>query len=256
MMRNYAQKSEPSCEDGLTTRIIVGKARGAAANDAVRQGLGLPSEEDDSSRGDRPSRPGRMKSEDQEGEIYIPGITSGAEDVAGLHGRIRLTRQDAAGQGLMALGRNGISSALSSLPFTASSKWMDTQRHLLQAYEYLCHCGEAKQWMEACVGEALGAVVDMENEMRDGVFLAKLARHFEPQLVARIFTHPKLQYRHTDNVNHFFKFVHFVGLPVFFHFELTDIYEKKNFPKVVYCIHALRYAELLPQEIADEKTTN
>ncbi len=27
-----------------------------------------------------------------------------------------------------------------------------------------------------------------------------------------------------------------------FIFELTDLYEKKNFPKVIYCIHALRYA--------------
>ncbi len=26
-----------------------------------------------------------------------------------------------------------------------------------------------------------------------------------------------------------------------FIFELTDLYEKKNFPKVIYCIHALRY---------------
>jgi len=25
-----------------------------------------------------------------------------------------------------------------------------------------------------------------------------------------------------------------------FIFELTDLYEKKNFPKVIYCIHALR----------------
>lgn len=212
--------------------MTVGKARGA----------GTRSERIDEEA--KPSRPGRMESEDQqEGEIYIPGITTGAEDVAGLHGRIRLARQDAAGAGTIALGKStstAPSPVVSNLPFSSTSKWMDTQRHLLQAYEYLCHCGEAKQWMEASVGESLGAVVDMENEMRDGVFLAKLARHFEPQLVPRIFTHPKLQYRHTDNVNYFFKFVHFVGLPVFFHFELTDIYEKKNFPKVVYCIHALR----------------
>jgi Ras GTPase-activating-like protein IQGAP2/3 len=26
-----------------------------------------------------------------------------------------------------------------------------------------------------------------------------------------------------------------------FIFELTDLYEKKNIPKVIYCIHALRY---------------
>jgi hypothetical protein len=27
-----------------------------------------------------------------------------------------------------------------------------------------------------------------------------------------------------------------------FIFELTDLYEKKNLPKVIYCIHALRFA--------------
>lgn len=30
-------------------------------------------------------------------------------------------------------------------------------------------------------------------------------------------------------------------IPQGFIFELTDLYEKKNFPKVIYCIHALRY---------------
>ncbi|MCO5597450.1 hypothetical protein L7F22_051528 [Adiantum nelumboides] len=109
------------------------------------------------------------------------------------------------------------------------------------AYEYLCHCGEAKEWMEHNVGEELGAVVDMENEMRDGIFLAKLARKFEPECVPRIFTHPKLQYRHTDNTNYFFRCLERVGLPPSFNFELTDLYEKKNFPKVVYCIHALSH---------------
>jgi Ras GTPase-activating-like protein IQGAP2/3 len=28
--------------------------------------------------------------------------------------------------------------------------------------------------------------------------------------------------------------------PQGFIFELTDLYEKKNLPKVIYCIHALR----------------
>lgn len=235
-----------------------GERRGSRAtgtlqdlNEDEMASLSINGEGSADSAAQKPARPGRMESEDQEGEIYIPGITTGAEDVAGLQGRIRLARQDGPGAGSMALGRStgpGASSTgaggmqSGNLPFAlaGSSKWMDTQRHLLQAYEYLCHCGEAKQWMEACVSESLGAVVDMENEMRDGVFLAKVARHFEPQLVPRIFTHPKLQYRHTDNVNFFFRFVHHVGLPVFFHFELTDLYEKKNFPKVVYCIHALR----------------
>ncbi len=32
-----------------------------------------------------------------------------------------------------------------------------------------------------------------------------------------------------------------VGLPSYFYFELTDLYDKKNIPKVIYCIHALSH---------------
>lgn len=235
IMRDFTTKTDGSASSSVDaghTRMTVGRGkshRTALDGQDLNAGLGLVEENEG-----KPSRPGRMESEDQEGEIVLPGITTGAEDVAGLSGRIRLARQN--GPGTMALGR---SSAISSLPY--SSKWMDTQRHLLQAYEYLCHCGEAKEWMEHNVGEELGAVVDMENEMRDGIFLAKLARKFEPECVPRIFTHPKLQYRHTDNTNYFFRCLERVGLPPSFNFELTDLYEKKNFPKVVYCIHALSH---------------
>lgn len=238
IMRDFTTKTDGSgfASDAGHPRMTVGKNKGLDGK-KERVGLGVLDENRGKAEDDwKPSRPGRMESEDQEGEIVLPGITTGAEDVAGLSGRIRLARQN--GPGTTALGRTSTASAL---PFSSSSKWMDTQRHLLQAYEYLCHCGEAKEWMEHHVGEDLGAIVDMENGMRDGVFLAKLARSFEPECVPRIFVHPKLQYRHTDNTNYFFRFVKKIGLPDSFHFELTDLYEKKNFPKVVYCIHALSH---------------
>ncbi|KAL9937212.1 hypothetical protein V8E36_003621 [Tilletia maclaganii] len=238
MMRQYTTRADSlpagaSNPDGAHTLLTVGRKNSSAARGGgagAVPGAGGAIQEDEAWQ--RPARPGRMESEDQAGEIVLPGITTGAEDVTGLHGRIRLARQGPAPTSQL---------ASSSLPYSTNSRWMDTQRHLLQAYEYLCHCGEAKEWMEHCVGEELGAIVDMENEMRDGVFLAKLARKFEPDCVPRIFVNPKLQYRHTDNTNHFFTFVNVVGLPVFFQFELTDLYEKKNFPKVVYCIHALSH---------------
>ncbi|KAK0546133.1 iqgap- protein [Tilletia horrida] len=231
MMRQYTTRSDsiPSSASAAAdghTLLTVGRKNSTR----IGPGMDEPIQEDDGWV--KPARPGRMESEDQAGEIILPGITTGAEDVTGLHGRIRLARQ---GPAPTQLG------ASASLPYSNNSRWMDTQRHLLQAYEYLCHCGEAKEWMEHCVGEELGAIVDMENEMRDGVFLAKLARKFEPECVPRIFVNPKLQYRHTDNTNYFFTFVNKVGLPVFFQFELTDLYEKKNFPKIVYCIHALSH---------------
>ena len=68
--------------------------------------------------------------------------------------------------------------------------WMDRQRHDLAAYEYLCHVGEALQWVEGCLEEELGiGVTEMEEGLRDGVVLAKLARAFlGPQVVKSIYT--------------------------------------------------------------------
>lgn len=57
--------------------------------------------------------------------MAIPGITD--EDVIGLHGRKRLARDE------------------NAVATVASKNWMDKQRKNLQAYEYLCHIGEAKQ---------------------------------------------------------------------------------------------------------------
>jgi Ras GTPase-activating-like protein IQGAP2/3 len=78
----------------------------------------------------------------------------------------------------------------------------------------------------------------MEEGLRNGVVFARLARVWEGDaVVRRIFEvrdepfcddinlivrrpqHPKLQYRHSDNINHFLTFVRRVGLPeVYFPF--------------------------------------
>ncbi|EGN93059.1 hypothetical protein SERLA73DRAFT_98415 [Serpula lacrymans var. lacrymans S7.3] len=82
----------------------------------------------------------------------------------------------------------------------------------------------------------------MEEGLRNGVVLAKLVRAFQGErVVKRIYDAPKLDFRHSDNINYFFNFVRGVGLPECFIFELTDLYEKKNLPKAIYCIHALSH---------------
>lgn len=144
-------------------------------------------------------------------------------------------------------GRLSLKAPTSNNPKPSSrllgSTWADKQRHLIQAYEYLCHVGEAQQWIEGCLGEELGfGVVEMEEGLRNGVVLAKLVRAFEgEQAVRRIYQAPKLDFRHSDNINIFFNFVQKEGLPEGFIFELTDLYDKKNLPKVIYCIHALSH---------------
>ncbi|KXN90244.1 Ras GTPase-activating-like protein rng2 [Leucoagaricus sp. SymC.cos] len=161
----------------------------------------------------------------------IPGFTVAEGDgVAGLPGRLQLKAP------------NTPTSPTPSHRYYGRN-WADTQRHLIQAYEYLCHVGEAHQWIEGCLGEEIGcSIIEMEEGLRNGVALAKLVRVFHPQAVRRIFESSNLRdFRHSDNINIFFKFVRDVGLPEGFIFELTDLYEKKNIPKAIYCIHALSH---------------
>jgi hypothetical protein len=67
--------------------------------------------------------------------------------------------------------------------------------------------------MEDCIGEPIPPIVELEEALRDGVALAKLTRTFAPELVPRIFEHPKLQFRHSDNIDRFFRFLRKVELP-------------------------------------------
>jgi hypothetical protein len=65
---------------------------------------------------------------------------------------------------------------------------------------------------------------------------------------------PRPRFRHSDNINYFFQFTRDVGLPEIFCFELTDLYDAKNLPKVIYCIHALSH--LLARRGLAEKIGN
>ncbi|XP_030043765.1 ras GTPase-activating-like protein IQGAP3 [Microcaecilia unicolor] len=125
---------------------------------------------------------------------------------------------------------------------------MDAQRRQNVAYQYLCHLEEAKRWLEACLNEELPPPTELEESLRNGVTLAKMGHYFAPDIVPlkKIYDSEQLRYkaaglnfRHTDNVNHWRNAMAHVGLPTIFHPETTDIYDRKNMPRVVYCIHAL-----------------
>jgi Ras GTPase-activating-like protein IQGAP2/3 len=108
-------------------------------------------------------------------EMVHSGATT-ADDVAGIPGRIRLSRDTVP---------TSPTSPLPSVPLSRGL-WADTHRQHLLAYEYLCHVGEAQQWIEGCLGEELGfGVVEMEEGLRNGVVLAKLVRAFQGQRVVR-----------------------------------------------------------------------
>lgn len=182
----------------------------------------------------------RMASEEAEDL----GIHSKEEQVTGLVGRRRLQRS-----GSVRPSKQSNQSSFASQ--YASTRWMDTQRKHLQAYEYLCHIGEARAWIEDVLEPVeLPPIVQLEEALRDGVTLAEVVVRLHPSLdppqqsqlgSLRIFRNAKLQFRHSDNIALFFRFLGTIELPELFRFELVDLYEKKNIPKVIYCIHALSW---------------
>ncbi|KAL9638619.1 MAG: hypothetical protein Q9204_001430 [Flavoplaca sp. TL-2023a] len=162
-------------------------------------------------------------------------MTSPAPSVAGLLGRRQLKRTDST-RGGRRPGVNGVGRSA-----WEERNWMDKQRKFLAAYEYLCHIGEAKEWIEDVTHNPLPPIVQLEEALRNGVALAEIVQALEPSRSIRIFRHQRLQFRHSDNIALFFGFLADVELPELFRFELIDLYEKKNIPKVIYCIHALSW---------------
>eukprot|EP00052_Salpingoeca_macrocollata_P027179 m.257054 g.257054 ORF g.257054 m.257054 type:complete len:1548 (+) comp22704_c2_seq1:460-5103(+) len=125
---------------------------------------------------------------------------------------------------------------------------LDASRRRNMAYEYLCHLEEARKWLEACLGSDLPPASEIEGALRNGVIVAKLSMFFAPDLVKpkhiydmdeKIYQERGLVFRHTDNIAQWLRAMKSVKFPEIFYPEVTDLYDKKNMPRVIYCVHAL-----------------
>ncbi|TIC59892.1 hypothetical protein E3Q03_03628 [Wallemia mellicola] len=269
-------QTSPSKHD--SNRNLLG--RGAAPTYRERPGvqLGRITSGDAGNDWDENEKPGGWEKDKRtsirDDTLHFPGITDTNEEVAGLPGRVRLSRTNSLTEGsrsTMGLRRSNAlkSSNTSPTKMNANSSvlsrtqymTLDKQRHLLAAYEYLCHISEAIRWMEECLESSLEMdEVQAEEGLRDGIVLFRLASvwgfgegmedgHFGWDGIRknyaghrRLFTHPNARhFKYVDNINYFFEFIKRIKLPELFTFETTDLYEKKNIPKVIYCLHALSY---------------
>ena len=77
--------------------------------------------------------------------------------------------------------------------------------------------------MEACLRETLPPTTELEENFRNGVYLAKLAHFMAPESLPahKIYDAEQkryaivgLQFRHTDNINHFLKALRSMQLPI------------------------------------------
>uniref|UniRef100_A0A8V5GK86 Uncharacterized protein n=1 Tax=Melopsittacus undulatus TaxID=13146 RepID=A0A8V5GK86_MELUD len=103
-------------------------------------------------------------------------------------------------------------------------------------------------WMEVCLEEELPPTTELEEGLRNGVYLAKLAKFFAPNVVSdkkiydveqARYKRSGLHFRHTDNTVQWLRAMESIGLPKIFYPETTDVYDRKNIPRMIYCIHAL-----------------
>lgn len=79
------------------------------------------------------------------------------------------------------------------------------------------------RWMEAVLKEELPPTTELEENLQNGVYLAKLGNVIAPQVVPltkiydidqKLFKVAGLQFRHTDNINFWLRSLETASLPV------------------------------------------
>ncbi|KAJ9099518.1 hypothetical protein QFC19_005943 [Naganishia cerealis] len=109
-------------------------------------------------------------------------------------------------------------------------------------YEYLCRISSIKVWLESVLGHKISQTpVELISYIRNGIHLAELANIILPTHQSVFKNDTRLQFKHTENINRFFDLLEYLDVPDLFRFELTDLYDAKNVPKVWYCLYAMSY---------------
>lgn len=111
-----------------------------------------------------------------------------------------------------------------------------------KGYEYLCRIQAIKNWLQGVLGQQISQEpAELISYIQNGIHLAHLANVFLPVKKSVYTNDSKLEFRHTENINRFFKLLHHLNIPDLFRFELTDLYDAKDVPKVWFCLHAMSY---------------
>lgn len=118
-------------------------------------------------------------------------------------------------------------------------------------YSYLCRLEELRQWMHGLLHEEVPKASDLETRLMNGVLLVKVGKILLPDdpMWRKAYDLDEKKYkargapdfRHTDNINFWLQSLRKLGLPDVFYPQTTDIFEAKNMPKLIFCLHALSH---------------
>lgn len=123
--------------------------------------------------------------------------------------------------------------------------------------EFVCRLFEVKTWVEQVLDKELDIdeanISQFQNYFRNGVLLAEIIQKLQSDSIKGIYYGQKsdgdlkytnkkgLYFKFTENIVQFLNYLRGVELPEMFIFETTDLFEMRNFPKVIFCIQALSY---------------
>ena len=107
-----------------------------------------------------------------------------------------------------------------------------------RAIDFLVKCQEAKTWIEECIKEPIaGTPYDLITQLRNGVYLCKLANLFTKNSIKKIHSVKSgnvLEFMAIENLNNFLKACKSLNFPEYNQFTVPDIWERKNVIKVVF----------------------
>ncbi|KAM0679982.1 iqgap- protein [Glugoides intestinalis] len=122
------------------------------------------------------------------------------------------------------------------IPSTSES--MDAKRVTSTIRDFLMKLDQARDWVCSNTGQCMD-ITKFKEELPKAEILAKVVQALDSEFVKHIYVSPERVYRHTDNIMLFLSWCKKIKLKKHFLFETVDLYESKNIPKVVYCIHGL-----------------
>jgi len=120
----------------------------------------------------------------------------------------------------------------------SSSEAMDAKRATSTLRDFLLKLDQAREWI-CTVTHSKMDIAAFKEELPKAEILARVVQAFEPSFVKRVHVGEKREFRHTDNIMLFLNWCRKMKLRRHFLFETVDLYEEKNIPNVIFCIHGL-----------------
>lgn len=162
-------------------------------------------------------------------------------------------------QGLLkTFSTKNINKNLTTPSSIAIRTWLDNDRDNLKLAAFVCRMVEIKRWIETVLSITIGLddsdIDQFPDYLTNGILIAKLANIFgeNSTLISKVYLGnngkddeninykmTNKQFKFTENIVNFLEFTRHVKLPSLFIFETNDLYEKKDIPKVIACLHAL-----------------